>query len=333
MLSRTFIVAAAAAVLSCGTFNRARAQFQYGEFVTFSQVSWGETPIFGNAAYVLLERFDLEYPAGLEVGVPGSSGHSMFFTSGSAVLNYLPASGSSGPLNNDLVDPTSSAAGFLGGTTLALQIDVDFSDAGILARPAEIAFGDLILHDMATASDYDMSAFDGFSVRQFLEVANGVLGGGIATFSYDAWWQVTDQLGLAFEFGQPNHWAQDHLRIPGDFNGDRKVDAADYVVWRKTDGTPAGYNEWGANFGWTVGGGATELAPGESPGAKGAAVPEPASLIVAALGISLLFIARSRAFDERSSHVCLMPFPSLCIGARGAGDIRRCAQSERPGVF
>ena len=30
--------------------------------------------------------------------------------------------------------------------------------------------------------------------------------------------------------------------IPGDFNDDGTVDAADYVVWRKNDGTQAGYN-------------------------------------------------------------------------------------------
>ena len=32
--------------------------------------------------------------------------------------------------------------------------------------------------------------------------------------------------------------------LPGDFNDDGTVDAADYVVWRKTDGTQAGYNTW-----------------------------------------------------------------------------------------
>ena len=332
MLSRKLFIAAAVVGLSCGAFNQLRAQFQFGEFVTFSQNSWGETPIFGNAAYVLLERFDLEYPAGLEVGIPGSAGHSMFFTSGSAVLNYLPSSGSAGPLNNDLVDPTSSAAGFLGGTTLAVQIDADFSDAGILARPVGISFGDLILHDMATASDYDMSAFDGFSVRQFLEVANGVLGGGIATFSYDAWWQVTDQLGLAFEFGQPNHWAQDHLRFPGDFNGDGRVDAGDYVVWRKSDGTPAGYNEWLTSFGWTAGSGATQIAPGEPPGAKWA-VPEPGGIDLAVVAIIVFMIARSRAYIERSSHVCLMPFASLCIGGSCGGAVHPGWRSKRPGVL
>jgi hypothetical protein len=69
--------------------------------------------------------------------------------------------------------------------------------------------------------------------------------------------------------------------LPGDFNSDGTVDAADYVVWRKTDGTPAGYNTWRANFGRSPGSG--------SVAAVNANVPEPAALvilIIAAAGAS-----------------------------------------------
>jgi hypothetical protein len=61
--------------------------------------------------------------------------------------------------------------------------------------------------------------------------------------------------------------------LAGDFNADGKVDAADYVVWRKDPsahgGDPAGYNTWRMNFG--IGTGAGSLV--------GSAVPEPAALI------------------------------------------------------
>ena len=63
------------------------------------------------------------------------------------------------------------------------------------------------------------------------------------------------------------------LGLDGDFNNDGKVDAADYVVWRKTDGSDAGYNDWRTNFGRTSGSGS----------ALGAAsVPEPSVVVLLA---------------------------------------------------
>jgi hypothetical protein len=77
-------------------------------------------------------------------------------------------------------------------------------------------------------------------------------------------------IGLTFE-GAPIP------KPPGDFNNDYVVDAADYVVWRRTDGTQGNYDVWRANFGQAAGTGAT----------IGSAaidwVPEPAT-------ISLLFV-------------------------------------------
>jgi len=58
--------------------------------------------------------------------------------------------------------------------------------------------------------------------------------------------------------------------LPGDYNANGAVDAADYVVWRKglgTTYTQNDYNVWRSNFGDTAGSGA----------ASNAAVPEPGS--------------------------------------------------------
>jgi hypothetical protein len=63
---------------------------------------------------------------------------------------------------------------------------------------------------------------------------------------------------------------------PGDYNHDGMVNAADYVVWRKTDGTPAGYDAWRSHFGQTAGNG--------SGATTSAAVPEPASIVMLIIG-------------------------------------------------
>ena len=65
--------------------------------------------------------------------------------------------------------------------------------------------------------------------------------------------------------------------LPGDYNRDNLVNAANQVVWRKTDSTTQEYNIRRDNFGATLGSGS-----GASP--NPASVPEPASIsIVTAL--------------------------------------------------
>jgi hypothetical protein len=71
--------------------------------------------------------------------------------------------------------------------------------------------------------------------------------------------------------------------LSGDYNGDGKVDAADYVIWRKDPashgGTPAGYNTWRANFGTGNGAG--------SALSSGAAVPEPAGAMLMTFAVAV----------------------------------------------
>jgi autotransporter-associated beta strand protein len=65
-------------------------------------------------------------------------------------------------------------------------------------------------------------------------------------------------------------------QLPGDFNFDGSVDAADYIVWRKGLGTTYtldDYNDWQANFGATLGTGAATLP-------LSSAIPEPTSALL-----------------------------------------------------
>ena len=80
-----------------------------------------------------------------------------------------------------------------------------------------------------------------------------------------------------------------NVSLPGDYNGDGCVDAADYVVWRdnlgtaaylQNDTTPgavteADYGVWRSNFGSSAGNGSLQEV----------AVPEPTSLLLAALAV------------------------------------------------
>jgi hypothetical protein len=86
------------------------------------------------------------------------------------------------------------------------------------------------------------------------------------------------------------------LGVPGDYNGNGKVDAADYVLWRNggplqnevdTPGTvnAADYAEWRARFGNTSGAGA---------GLGSAAVPEPTGVVLALVGLAGSYFAGRR---------------------------------------
>jgi hypothetical protein len=79
--------------------------------------------------------------------------------------------------------------------------------------------------------------------------------------------------------------------MPGDFNHDGTVDAADYVIWRKTDGTQTGYDAWRANFGASLGPGTgSAVYPlGVSAESLPAAIPEPASLVTLLCGIAMMY--------------------------------------------
>jgi hypothetical protein len=89
--------------------------------------------------------------------------------------------------------------------------------------------------------------------------------------------------------------------LPGDFDNNGKVDAGDYAIWRKNNGTsnalandnglgvPIGsshYNLWRVNFG---------KPPGAGSGLDGAAVPEPSSVALIVLSVCCAQLRRRRA--------------------------------------
>ena len=84
--------------------------------------------------------------------------------------------------------------------------------------------------------------------------------------------------------------------IPGDYNGDGTVDAADYTVWRDGLGGAFGagdYLVWKNNFGATEASGSA---------ANTGAVPEPSAILLAGIAIAL-FMSRGTMCRTAVSHV------------------------------
>jgi hypothetical protein len=81
---------------------------------------------------------------------------------------------------------------------------------------------------------------------------------------------------------------QEDTSLPGDFNADGTVDAADYVVWRKNDGgqfDEADYLDWRTNFDRSSAAGGSSLS----------AVPEPAIYMAVLTFMALVVVSRKRA--------------------------------------
>ncbi|HJQ81621.1 MAG TPA: hypothetical protein VJ828_16785 [Lacipirellulaceae bacterium] len=90
----------------------------------------------------------------------------------------------------------------------------------------------------------------------------------------------------------------------GDYNNNGTVDAADYVIWRKTDTSQQGYTDWRTNFGATGGpSGPGTLMQGfvryvTAGVGSGAAAPEPAGVLLVGMGLASLAVATWRRTPE-----------------------------------
>jgi hypothetical protein len=99
-------------------------------------------------------------------------------------------------------------------------------------------------------------------------------------------------------------WVEQHLMVPGDYNGDGTVNAADYVLWRKggplqnevatlNSVTVEDYTEWRARFGNTAIAVGSGLAG--SSLTTNQAVPEPATLMLLMFAAAGSCLRRRRA--------------------------------------
>jgi len=168
-------------------------------------------------------------------------------------------------------------------------------------KPALTAYQDLVFNDWWTDTEGNSDESGEYLVRAFKgEYEITVVYDGV---DYVVPVVVNDDMNidvsLPFSIG-----------LAGDFNDDGLVDAADYVVWRKFEGTttalpndngivgPVGtehYNLWRANFGNSASGLAATAQAGVSP------VPEPASALLA-IWAAAWFASRSSPLITRQGR-------------------------------
>jgi hypothetical protein len=132
-----------------------------------------------------------------------------------------------------------------------------------------------VIPDLAFPQDLE-EAPDG---NGFLAGILGVSGGEgkISRYRFDGTFLSTFAEPSEDGFSEATAFVVVPTHLLGDFNQDGVVDAADYIVWRKTSPTDeSDYDDWRANFG--------KSRPIGSPAANADLVPEPASVL-------LLFIA------------------------------------------
>ena len=106
--------------------------------------------------------------------------------------------------------------------------------------------------------------------------------------------------GLAWDTSQLDAGSL-RVVIPGDFNQDGAVDAADYIVWRKgipPSNTPTDYNLWHTRFGESLTGGS---------GASSGVVPEPTSLALLLFATPFALLRRPKC-DPAPYGTCTSNF-------------------------
>ncbi len=179
----------------------------------------------------------------------------------------------------------------LGGTTLGTQYD-----------HVAVA-GQLTLDGKLQVSKIDLSNGFNFAPGQSFDILDwSSLSGTFSTLQLP-----TLSAGLMWNTSQLYTAGILSVGLPGDFNGNGMVDAADFIAWRKGLGTlytQDDYNLWRSNFGHTAGSGAGAGGFNSSviAGSARVAVPEPSGLALLILAGSLLSLHRRVDFIDAADR-------------------------------
>ena len=177
--------------------------------------------------------------------------------------------------------------------------------------------GDLNLAGAFTGIDHTGTTSDVHIRLNAIPVFDGFVNGygNTSSFSTTLTVGIGDSIDFAVGYGANYTFWDDSTAlsativpgVPGDYNANGTVDAADYVVWRKNLGTsndlpndriggvvgPTHFEQWRAHFGQTAGTGASLAATRASD-----AIPEPATIALLLLGSG--WIERRRRVSRRT---------------------------------
>jgi hypothetical protein len=168
---------------------------------------------------------------------------------------------------------------------------------------------------LAVGGNLDLSSAD------FLDVAGTGSGsswivatyGGALTGVFD---NVTPGFTVDYGTGSNSQITLMTAGLPGDFNNDGKVDAADYVVWRTNPashgGDPDGYGTWRQNFG-------NASATGSDVISAGPAAPEPTTVALFLLAYAQYATWKRRVRKARDPLTPILALAAVC-SANSAGE-------------
>jgi CubicO group peptidase (beta-lactamase class C family) len=173
--------------------------------------------------------------------------------------------------------------------------------AGDFTNDQWLTLDDITLFKQALALESETAFSEAYPTARYIA---GDFDGNGQVNAYDA----AGLIGALQHAGVPAEYVALVPELPGDYNRDRVVDSADYVVWRKNLGgdidlpnetislglvDQADYDVWRANFGASLGPGSDAALP--STVSLSAAVPEPNSVLLVTIAAAGWFWTRHGA--------------------------------------
>jgi autotransporter-associated beta strand protein len=220
---------------------------------------------------------------GILTGI-GSMGNVVVETGGVLSPGPAPATISFGGLN------------LMSGSKFEYELGATARDRIVVTNGGNVTLGGVL----------NLALLDGFNppLGQTFSLFEGAIGSITGTFSsVNAPTVSGHALTLLYSANQVTLQVTDAVLVPGDFNSNGVVDAADYITWRNglgTTHTPADYDVWRANFGRTASSGSRATAL--LPNGVDAAVPEPATWVFAVAGFCLSTLGTVRHLAGRAAR-------------------------------